>query len=139
MPIKHLLNNFYVSEQISVQDLVDFQQQGIKLIICNRPDNEVAEQPSFDSIKNEASKLGIECVYLPMKDQNVSEQLIQDFQQLINQPKGSVLGYCRTGTRSSILWSAAMLDELPINQVIDATNQAGYNLSELIKSMYRNM
>lgn len=139
MPLKYISNHFYVAEQLSVEDLTAIQEQGIKNIICNRPDGEVPNQPAFEMIKSEAAKLGITCFYLPMKDQNVSQQLAQQTKQLLDSLEGPILAYCRTGTRSSIAWSAAQLGDMPINKIIEATTQAGYNLGDITQSMYQRL
>ncbi len=139
MSLKYISENFYVTEQISVEDLIRIQEHGIKNIICNRPDQEVSEQLQFESIKSEAEKLGITCYYLPMTDLTVSPQLSQDFKKLLESFDGSTLAYCRSGRRSSILWSAAQLNQMPINEIIEATAQAGYDLADVTKSLLNSL
>ena len=43
---------------------------------------------------------------------------------------GKLLGYCRTGTRSTMLWAlAATREGLPVDDAVEAAAAAGYDLS----------
>jgi len=50
MNLKKVTPRFYVSEQINAHDIGLAAAQGIKTIICNRPDHEQAGQPVAQSI-----------------------------------------------------------------------------------------
>ena len=51
MDHKALTPHLCVSPQILVSDLPALAQAGFKAIICNRPDGEGADQPSFKEIE----------------------------------------------------------------------------------------
>ena len=49
MDIKALSPKFSVSPQILAKDISAIAQAGIRAIICNRPDGEGVDQPTFDA------------------------------------------------------------------------------------------
>jgi len=47
MNIKQLTANLSVSAQVMPADMAEIAAAGFKSIICNRPDGEAGDQPSF--------------------------------------------------------------------------------------------
>ncbi|MFC6636657.1 beta-lactamase hydrolase domain-containing protein [Sulfitobacter sediminilitoris] len=43
-----------------------------------------------------------------------------------------ILAYCRTGTRSAILWSLAQENEMSLEEIISATGRAGYDVAPVL-------
>ncbi|MEY3954790.1 MAG: hypothetical protein RL229_190, partial [Pseudomonadota bacterium] len=43
-----------------------------------------------------------------------------------------VFAYCRTGTRCSTLWALSHAKKLPIDEILNKTQIAGYDLSPLL-------
>jgi len=100
--------HFATAPQISVTDLAQIAAQGFKTIICNRPDGEGGpDQPSSASIKAEAEKLGLEFYSIPFSSGQLSEELVAEFASKLKAAKGPVLAYCRSGARSTQIWSLA--------------------------------
>ncbi|MGB1400383.1 MAG: beta-lactamase hydrolase domain-containing protein, partial [Pseudohongiellaceae bacterium] len=56
-----------LSSQISAQDLESLADDGVELVICNRPDDEAADQVSFNIIQEAASALGMEAILIAFK------------------------------------------------------------------------
>jgi sulfide:quinone oxidoreductase len=44
---------------------------------------------------------------IPMRGSAVSPEILQQFLDVIQNADGPILGYCRSGTRSAILWQIA--------------------------------
>ncbi len=136
MEIKKLDDKVSVAVQIQISDMAKIAEAGFKTIISNRPDNEEIGQPSFADIKQAAEVLGISALHLPV----VSGQLMADdpkkFGKALDDAEGAVLAFCRTGTRSSILWS---LDQgargNSSDKILSATSAAGYDLSGLAQQI----
>jgi len=57
MKITILSDRFSVSDQIHSEDLAKLAEQGVELIICNRPDGEAADQPNVNSIAQAAAAM----------------------------------------------------------------------------------
>lgn len=106
MNITQLSDKVSVSGQITADDVAKLAEMGIEILICNRPDDEAADQTSFDDIKNAAEKLNLECAYLPFTMGNMNDAYIKEFTQLQNTDK-AIHAYCRTGRRSAYLWENA--------------------------------
>lgn len=105
MEIKKIHDGLSVSPQIETGDLNAIMKAGFKAIICNRPDSEAEDQPSFALIEAAANKLGLSASYLPIRPGLMSEADIDEFEALLARLRGPVLAYCRTGTRSEMLWT----------------------------------
>jgi len=105
MEIKRITDKVSVSPQISVGDIADIKKAGFRAIICNRPDGEGADQPSYAAIEKAAKKAGLEIAYVPVQSGMVTDENVHDFDTALKALPRPVLGYCRTGTRSATLWS----------------------------------
>ena len=64
MNIRQLTPRYNVSPQIDPGDMEDLRDAGITRILCNRPDGEGADQPSFAEIDAAAKAAGIEARYV---------------------------------------------------------------------------
>ena len=96
-----------VSPQLQPADIKAIFDLGYKSIICNRPDQEEAQQPDFDSIEKQAAQFQMECVYLPVVPGDIRQehgQLFADAMQTLTLP---AVAYCRTGKRAVSLWQLA--------------------------------
>ncbi|MCX8227546.1 MAG: sulfur transferase domain-containing protein, partial [Sulfitobacter sp.] len=51
MDIKRITDKVSVSPQITVSDMGAIKEAGFRVIICNRPDREGADQPNFEEIE----------------------------------------------------------------------------------------
>ena len=56
-----------LSAQISAQGLKSLADDGVELVICNRPDDESADQVSFNIIQEAAAALGMEAILIAFK------------------------------------------------------------------------
>ncbi|MEN9894451.1 MAG: NAD(FAD)-dependent dehydrogenase [Pseudomonadota bacterium] len=134
MPAKAITSTFSVSDQISPQSLAALFEGGFRSVICNRPDGEGADQPSFSEIDTAAKALGMATAYLPIVSGKVSDDDAQTFGTLLDQLPKPVLAYCRTGTRSATLWSLSESGRgRPLPDIITATKSAGYDMSGVVR------
>ena len=107
MRIIELSDNYSVTMQIDPDDVEDFAEQGFTTIVCNRPDGEEYGQPTSASVRDACERHGIAFHMIPMQGSAVSPETLQQFVGALRNADGPVLGYCRTGTRSAILWQVA--------------------------------
>jgi sulfide:quinone oxidoreductase len=131
MAIHSLSNSISVTEQISAADLPAIAQAGFKSVICNRPDGEAADQPSYDQIEAAAQSVGLSVGFLPVVAGAISDEHVALFEQMVSQMPHPVLAYCRTGTRSTILWSLSQAAHKSSADILSTAAQAGYDLSAL--------
>jgi sulfide:quinone oxidoreductase len=134
MDIKPIDDSLAVSPQIMPADIPKLAQQGFKSVICNRPDGEAENQPSFADIREAAAAAGLECRYLPVTAGNVGDSDVAAFEAALQSLPKPALAYCRTGTRSALLWS---LDQLArgadLSALLKTTANAGYDLSAALR------
>jgi sulfide:quinone oxidoreductase len=81
---------------------------GFKSIVCNRPDHEAADQPSFSEVAAAANAFGLKAQYLPAASVGaISADQAELFCKLIRDLPTPTLAYCRTGLRSARFWELA--------------------------------
>ncbi|MCY6381478.1 bifunctional protein tyrosine phosphatase family protein/NAD(P)/FAD-dependent oxidoreductase [Hoeflea prorocentri] len=134
MDIKNINGTVAVSPQIQPGDIEQIAGHGFRSIICNRPDGEGADQPSFQEISKAAQKRGLECSYIPVETGRVRDEDAALFGSAMDTLPKPVLAYCRSGTRSATLWS---LDQgargAALPSILEATAKAGYNMSGVVR------
>lgn len=104
MTFKSIAPGFSVSGQLSSQGVAQAAAQGFKSIICNRPDDEEADQPSAATVRQQAEALGLVFTHIPITPGIVTEADVAAMAQALKQMPSPVLGFCRTGARSTKLW-----------------------------------
>lgn len=96
-----------VAPQISVADVASAKAQGFTLIINNRPDHEDAEQPLGDAIAAAARAHGLNYIAIPVTHAGFSHPQLEAMGAALDGCEGKALAFCRSGTRSTFLWSLA--------------------------------
>ncbi len=129
MQCRHLTSDMAVSAQISIDDVPEIAKLGFKAIINNRPDDETDNQPSSKQLAEAAHKEGIEYHHQPVKSGNITDQDVDTFGRLLDQIEEPVFAFCRTGTRSSVLWALSQVGLLDTDEILSRCQQAGYDLS----------
>jgi sulfide:quinone oxidoreductase len=133
MEFKTITDAITVSPQVCPDDLTAIKDAGYRAVICNRPDGEAADQPTFEEIEAAAKKVGLEARYLPIVAGKVSDADAEDFGTALTELPGPVLAYCRTGTRSVTLWSLASADRLEPSDILSKTKAAGYDMAGVVR------
>lgn len=133
MDLKAISPNLSVSAQILPSDIEDLAKLGFKSILCNRPDGEAADQPTFEEIEIAAKAAGITAKYQPIVAGKVSDEDADDFNTAMTSLAGPVLAYCRTGTRSATLWSLSAAATKSPAEILQATKAAGYDMAGVVR------
>lgn len=131
MQCRHLTSKFAVSAQITMSEVPEIAKLGFKTIINNRPDDEAEDQPSSAQLAEAAHKEGIEYHHQPVISGNITDQDVDTFAQLLDKIDGPVFAFCRTGTRSSVLWALSQVGVLETDEILSRCQQAGYDLSKI--------
>jgi sulfide:quinone oxidoreductase len=133
MDPKAISTQLSVSPQITVDDVKRLAGLGYRSIICNRPDGEGADQPTFEEIEAAARKAGIEVRYVPVVAGKVQDSDADAFAGAMDELPKPALAYCRTGTRSATLWSLTQADRLSVADILAATKAAGYDMAGVVR------
>ncbi|MCA0930375.1 bifunctional protein tyrosine phosphatase family protein/NAD(P)/FAD-dependent oxidoreductase [Ruegeria profundi] len=129
MELRKISPKFTVSPQISVEDIPAIAAEGFQAIICNRPDGEGADQPSFEEIEAAAKAAGLQARYVPVQSGMVRDEDVEAFGDALADLQRPLLAYCRTGTRSATLWSFHEAKKRPMSEILSATKAAGYDMN----------
>ncbi|EKO3574727.1 MULTISPECIES: TIGR01244 family sulfur transferase [Vibrio] len=120
-----------VAPQIEPSDIEQIAGLGFKSVINNRPDGEESGQPLNQVIEQHADQLGLVYVHLPVVGGQISEAQIHQFGELLQTLPQPILAFCRTGTRSSMLWSLASQDSAMFSERLQVATKQGFKLDGL--------
>ncbi|WP_420003909.1 TIGR01244 family sulfur transferase [Arenibacterium sp. LLYu02] len=135
MELKRISPDLSVSPQVMPTDIPAIKAAGFRSIICNRPDGEGADQPSFTEVEIAATRAGIEMRYLPITAGIVRDEDTVAFGQALRDLPGPTLAYCRTGTRSATLWALSQARHATMAEILAATKSAGYDLNGVARRL----
>lgn len=107
MKVTKIAHDFAVTGQILPEQIQEIATLGYRAIVCARPDNEQAGQPTFADIEAAARRLGLKAVHVPMSGGTPSPDQAACLRQALRDAGGPVLGYCRSGMRAANLYAAA--------------------------------
>ncbi|CAM4284277.1 TIGR01244 family sulfur transferase [Kerstersia similis] len=109
VPINALSDSFAVAPQLQPEDMAAVAAAGYRSVIINRPDFEAGPaQPTADAVTAAAEAAGLQCVYQPVVSGAMTAADVARFAELLQTLPAPVLAYCRTGTRCSVLYRAAV-------------------------------
>ena len=100
-------DNFLAAPQIAVCDVAEAKALGITTIINNRPDGEEPSEPQGVDIEAAAVAAGLSYVAIPVTHAGFSGPQVAAMAIALEHATGPVLAYCRSGTRSTLLWALA--------------------------------
>lgn len=133
---RKLTDKILVAPQIDVADVADAVAAGATLIINNRPDDESADQTSGDVIEAAARAAGIDYVAIPVTHAGFAEWQVSAMAEALDKTDGKILAYCRSGTRSTLLWALARASKGEHPAVLsEQAADAGYDLSPIAAMM----
>ena len=133
MMLNKIIEDYVVSDQITEEDIEQLKEAGFKTIFCNRPDNEEQNQVTVKSIQNKAIESGLNFIHQPVIGGQISQNDIDQFSDYYDAAEKPIFAYCRTGTRSSMLWALSESGKRSIDEILRLTSAAGYNLSNLFR------
>ncbi|MEO6151883.1 MAG: TIGR01244 family sulfur transferase [Croceibacterium sp.] len=127
---RRVTEDFWASPQLAVGDVADARARGFACLINNRPDGESADQPDGHAIEQAARAAGLAYTAIPVTSAGFDEGQVEAMVAALTQSTGPVLAFCRSGTRSTLLWSLAQasLGRDPDAVANDAAG-AGYDVS----------
>lgn len=133
---RRLTDQVLVSPQIDVPHVSEAARQGIVLIINNRPDDESDDQTPGAAIAAAAEAECIAYRAIPVTHAGFSESQVAAMAEALAAAEGRVLAYCRSGTRSALLWglAEARRGESP-HTLAAAAAAAGYDLAPVREIM----
>ena len=108
LPTHPVSNDVSVAPQLAPEAMAEAAAAGFRSVINNRPDFEGgADQPTSASIEAAARAAGLEYEWLPVAPNVHSADEIARFGELLATLPKPILAFCRSGARSTKLFTAA--------------------------------
>jgi uncharacterized protein (TIGR01244 family) len=127
-----LTDAIFVAPQITTEAVAAARQLGVTLIINNRPEDESHDQTPGPEIEAAARAAGISYVAIPVGHGGFSQPQVDAMVEALDSAVGKILAYCRSGTRSTLLWALAEAKTGADPEVLsDIAARAGYDLSPI--------
>lgn len=104
---RQITDTVFASPQIGMDEIAEAKAMGITRIINNRPEDESEDQTPGAEIEAAARAAGIDYVAIPVTHAGFSQAQVDAMQEALDGAGGPVLAYCRSGTRSTLLWALA--------------------------------
>ena len=133
MDIKKITDDLSVSGQLQLSDVSELTRLGFRSLICNRPDGEAADQPSYEEVAAAARNCGLQVESLPAITGKVTDEQGEAFGRLLNDLPKPVLAYCRTGMRSITMWALSQAPHQSAPQLLEVATKAGYDLKGVVR------
>src|SRR5689334_24361855 len=124
--IRQLDDRTLVSGQIAPHEVAGLADQGVTVIVNNRPDGEEPGQPMAADIEAAAAQAGITYHFVPII-RGIGPADVEEMQKALREAEGGkLLAFCRSGTRSAFACALAHRDEgMPSREVEQRLMDAG--------------
>ncbi|MEL6798424.1 MAG: TIGR01244 family sulfur transferase [Pseudomonadota bacterium] len=130
MDIRQLTPDFAVAPQITPEDVTTLKEAGFTTVICNRPDAEVPTDLSAAAMQAAVEAAGMTFVMNPVDGAAMTMENVEA-QGTAADGAGPVFAYCRSGTRSCIVWALSRAGRMDTEAILDACTKGGYDVGHL--------
>ncbi len=129
---RQLTDRIFASPQIGLAEVALAAAQGIGLIVNNRPEGESDDQVPGAEIEAAARAAGLGYVAIPVTHAGFSEAQVKAMAAALASTDRPILAYCRSGTRSTLLWALAEASRGESPQALaEAAARAGYDVGPI--------
>lgn len=109
--IRQLDDKVMVSGQVAPDEVAALAEQGVTVLVNNRPDGEEPGQPLAGDIENAAAAAGISYHFVPIL-RGIGPSDVESMQQALREAEsGKLLAFCRSGSRSALAIALAKREE----------------------------
>jgi len=131
MDIRQITPDYAAGPQIEPADMATLAEAGFTTVINNRPDAEIPPDLQSPAMRAAAEAAGLTYVENPVINGGLSMDMVTGQGAAIEAATGPVFAYCRSGTRSTIVWALSQAGTTPADDLIEAASNAGYDLTGL--------
>ena len=127
--IRQLDDKTLVAGQLAPEDLPGLKEQGVTLVVNNRPDNEDDGQPLSADLEAAALAAGMEYRHIPIR-YGMGPSDVDEMRDAMNATgEGKLLAFCRSGNRSTLAWAVARAEDgAEPEELRRCAEAAGFNL-----------
>jgi uncharacterized protein (TIGR01244 family) len=126
--IRELGERVMVSGQLAAHEVAGLAEQGVTLIVNNRPDGEEPDQPLAGDIEAAAEAAGIAYRFVPII-RGIGPADVECMQSALrDKGDGKLLAFCRSGRRSALAIALAKREEGASSEdIVRSLNDAGFD------------
>jgi uncharacterized protein (TIGR01244 family) len=129
--IRRLDDRTLVSGQVRPAEVAGLAEQGVTMLINNRPDGEEPDQPLGGDLEAAAEAAGIAYRHIPIV-RGIGPADVTAMQEAVHAAQGEVLAFCRSGTRSALTWALAMAEDgVSTEEIEQKVAGAGFDLAPI--------
>jgi uncharacterized protein (TIGR01244 family) len=127
--IRQLDDKTMVAGQLTPEDLPGLKDQGITILVNNRPDNEDVGQPLSVDMEAAARAAGLEYRHIPIR-YGMGPSDVESMRDALHATgDGKLLAFCRSGNRSTLAWAVARAEDgVEPEELHRCAEAAGFNL-----------
>jgi uncharacterized protein (TIGR01244 family) len=126
--IRQLDERASVSGQLAPHEIAGLAEQGVTVLVNNRPDGEEPGQPAAADIEAAADAAGIAYRYVPIM-RGIGPADVDAMQEALRDAEGGkLLAFCRSGTRSALALGLAKREQgASADEVHRCLTEAGFD------------
>jgi uncharacterized protein (TIGR01244 family) len=130
--IRQLDDKTLVSGQVAPHEVAGLAEQGVTMLVNNRPDDEDEGQPLAGDIEDAAAAAGIAYRYIPII-RGIGPADIEAMQEALREAgDGKLLAFCRSGTRSALTLALAQREAgVPRDEIERRVGEAGFDIGPI--------
>ena len=130
--ITYITPAFAVTLVLAGSDFAEAARLGFKSVISNRPDGEDADQITARDEAGHAWRAGLKFAHVPAsKFDLLTDKVVEGMAEAVRRLDGPILAHCKSGVRSAVIWAAASARQQPVECVLKALEDAGFDLAFL--------
>jgi uncharacterized protein (TIGR01244 family) len=130
--IRRLDDRTSVSGQIRPEEVAGLAEQGVTMVVNNRPDGEEPGQPLAADIEAAAAAAGIAYRSVPII-RGIGPADVAAMQEALRAAgDGQTLAFCRSGNRSALAWALARREDgASPDEIAQRVTAAGFDIAPI--------
>lgn len=128
MDLRPLSKDYRIGPQLAPGDMAVLAEQGVRLVICNRPDAENPADLQAGAMQAAAEAAGIGFVYNPVNGAAMTLDNVEEQAAALEASDGPTVAYCASGMRSAVMWAYAQAGRIETDAILAAGRAAGFPL-----------
>jgi uncharacterized protein (TIGR01244 family) len=130
--IRQLDDKVMVSGQVAPHEVAGLAEQGVTVLVNNRPDGEEPGQPLAGDVEDAAAAAGISYRFVPIL-RGIGPADVESMREALREAEGGkLLAFCRSGTRSALAVALAKREGgASADEVRRALTDAGFDPSPI--------
>lgn len=130
--LRTITSNFSVAPQLEPDDFAKLNALGFVTVINNRPDEEPGVTLTSHHARMMAEQVGLRFAHVPANSHDLFDvTLIEQMAATLKAQPGPVVAYCKSGTRSAILWALTEARHRSASRILADLAKADFELDVL--------